>query len=373
MSKIDTRFSNLKPGSLSGIMMLASFIFLIAAGPVLSQSENVGIGTNSPDQSAILDLSSTSMGFLIPRMTELQRNGISNPATGLMIYQTNGFPRGVYYYDGSTWVNMLSGSDGPYLPLAGGTMNGILDLGNNDIWNINNLYVGGLAEVSSLNAGFVTSNALGRLSSVSAIDLSGSVTNELGVANGGTGLNTAPSNGQLLIGNGADFNLSTLTAGSGITITNGAGSIQIDAGFPTGTADGQTVRWNGSNWVANSVLFNDGANIGVGTTSLTRKFEVNGDFRLGQNGTTVNDMIKITETIDVANINAQVHRDVDISITNVTTGATVFVSPGSDLPDEIAIAYAYVPSNGTVRIRFINIGIQSRDPASMDYYITVIQ
>jgi hypothetical protein len=47
----------------------------------------------------------------------------------------------------------------------------------------------------------------------------------LDVQYGGTGLSTIPTNGQLLIGNGTDYTLSTLTAGTGLTITNAAGSI----------------------------------------------------------------------------------------------------------------------------------------------------
>lgn len=47
------------------------------------------------------------------------------------------------------------------------------------------------------------------------------------VINGGTGLGTIPTNGQLLIGNGTGYTLRTLTAGTGITINNGAGVISI--------------------------------------------------------------------------------------------------------------------------------------------------
>ena len=53
------------------------------------------------------------------------------------------------------------------------------------------------------------------------------LTNALKVAEGGTGLDSTPTNGQLLIGNGTGFALSTLTAGEGITVTNNAGSITI--------------------------------------------------------------------------------------------------------------------------------------------------
>ena len=52
----------------------------------------------------------------------------------------------------------------------------------------------------------------------------------LDVQYGGTGLSTIPTNGQLLIGNGSSYTLATLTQGSGITITNGSGSITISAG-----------------------------------------------------------------------------------------------------------------------------------------------
>tara|TARA_X000000950_G_scaffold288501_1_gene405595 strand:- start:250 stop:552 length:303 start_codon:yes stop_codon:yes gene_type:complete len=64
----------------------------------------VGIGTTSPAASAVLDIQSSSndKGILIPRMTQAQRNAISSPATGLMIFQIDG-NSGFYFYDGSSW------------------------------------------------------------------------------------------------------------------------------------------------------------------------------------------------------------------------------------------------------------------------------
>ena len=47
------------------------------------------------------------------------------------------------------------------------------------------------------------------------------------VINGGTGLGTIPTNGKLLIGNGTGYSLNTLTAGTGITVPNGAGTISV--------------------------------------------------------------------------------------------------------------------------------------------------
>ena len=68
----------------------------------------IGIGTTSPDASSALDLSSINSGLLIPRMIESERDAIQDPATGLMVYQTNNTP-GFYFYDGSAW-SALGGS-----------------------------------------------------------------------------------------------------------------------------------------------------------------------------------------------------------------------------------------------------------------------
>jgi hypothetical protein len=48
----------------------------------------IGIGTTSPNAAALLDITSTTRGFLPPRMTTAQRDAISSPPAGLMIYNT---------------------------------------------------------------------------------------------------------------------------------------------------------------------------------------------------------------------------------------------------------------------------------------------
>ena len=72
-------------------------------------SAQVGIGTENPEASSIFDVTSTSKGFLVPRMTENQKNAISTPAQGLLVFQTNGTV-GFYSYDGSSWLHLLDGS-----------------------------------------------------------------------------------------------------------------------------------------------------------------------------------------------------------------------------------------------------------------------
>jgi hypothetical protein len=67
-------------------------------------SNNVGIGTSTPDISASLEISSTNSGILIPRMTSSQRNAIQNPAIGLQIFNLDCM--GVDYWNGSCWISM---------------------------------------------------------------------------------------------------------------------------------------------------------------------------------------------------------------------------------------------------------------------------
>ena len=72
----------------------------------------VGIGTTNPDNSSILDVESDEKGILIPRMTALDRIGITSPAEGLMVYQTDDV-KGFYFYDGTSWDRMLKESKDP--------------------------------------------------------------------------------------------------------------------------------------------------------------------------------------------------------------------------------------------------------------------
>lgn len=76
--------------------------------PIITFSQ-VGIGTTTPNASSSLDITDTTKGILIPRMTQAQRNAIVLPATGLIIYQTNNSP-GFYYFNGTVWASLSSAS-----------------------------------------------------------------------------------------------------------------------------------------------------------------------------------------------------------------------------------------------------------------------
>ena len=75
---------------------LFALLFLGGANWIQSFGQ-IGIGTNTPNASAMLDISSTSKGFLTPRMSLFQRQAISSPANGLMVFQENE-NAGLYIY-----------------------------------------------------------------------------------------------------------------------------------------------------------------------------------------------------------------------------------------------------------------------------------
>lgn len=78
---------------------------------MLSTSGALAVGTASaPDAKAVLDASSTTKGFLPPRMTEAQRDAITSPTEGLIIYNTTS--KKTNNFDGTDWVEVGSGTGG---------------------------------------------------------------------------------------------------------------------------------------------------------------------------------------------------------------------------------------------------------------------
>ena len=71
---------------------------------------NVGIGTTSPGTSNLLELASTTKGFVLPRMVKAQRNAIASPVAGMMIYQTDYIP-GLRVYNGTNWMRFFETTD----------------------------------------------------------------------------------------------------------------------------------------------------------------------------------------------------------------------------------------------------------------------
>jgi len=94
-------------------MLTLAFIGLSTA------TAQVGIGTETPDPSATLDLTSSSQGFLPPRLTTVQRDAIASPAAGLTIYNTT--VNCLQWWNGSIWYDGC-GNNPSYLQYPAGSV-----------------------------------------------------------------------------------------------------------------------------------------------------------------------------------------------------------------------------------------------------------
>jgi hypothetical protein len=90
---------------------------LIAAS--FTSIAQVGIGTTSPDASSALDITSTTKGLLMPRMTNAQRQAISNPAAGLQVFVTDLDGGSFMFYDGTEWGTLSFTKKRPDAPTIG--------------------------------------------------------------------------------------------------------------------------------------------------------------------------------------------------------------------------------------------------------------
>jgi hypothetical protein len=139
------------------------------------------------------------------------------------------------------------------------------------------------------------------------------------IPNGGTGLSSYPTNGQLLIGNtaGQKYDLRTLTAGTGITITNGAGSITINGTGGTVTSV-SVVSANGfAGTVANSTT----------TPAITLRTTITGILK--GNGTAINAAVSGTDYAPATSGTSILYGNGAGGFNNVTVGTGLTFATGT--------------------------------------------
>jgi hypothetical protein len=89
-------------------MKKISFALLLYCCASLCTAQNVGIGTTTPNASAMLDISSNNKGLLMPRMTSAQRKAIVAPSKGLMAFDNSS--NSFWYYTGTSWKELAGNS-----------------------------------------------------------------------------------------------------------------------------------------------------------------------------------------------------------------------------------------------------------------------
>ncbi len=263
-----------------GTMVVFLAIFAAALSSARAQA-NVGIGTTSPNASALLDLTSTTKGVLVPRMTHAQMNLIASPATGLIVYCTDylssSSPSTFYYYNGSAWVPFLSTA----WQLTGnaGTIAGTNFVGTTDnadlvfktnstegmrLTTASNVGIGTSTPSSILQtvaSGAETSSYIGNLltnlatSSTASIDKYGTQIQSTGAWTGTLDTNV----GLLVNATGGTSNISAIFEGGDVGINTAAPATSLGINGDLATRYSSYTASNGAN--------ND---ISIGTSSFVR-------------------------------------------------------------------------------------------------------
>jgi hypothetical protein len=224
-----------------GTFLFAAILFTL---PGIANAQNVGINSDgsTPAASAMLDVSSTTKGLLAPRMTAAQKVAITTPATGLLIYQTDG-TAGYYYNSGTpaspVWSQLITAGSASQWTTAG----------SNIYYNTGNVGIGTTAPTALLqiNDGNVAN---------------GTIT-QFAVYGGRTNTPSAEyANiffGERSDGGGAGAKISALT-GSTNYETALAFSTSKDIGGSSGLTEAMRIAASG--------------NVGIGTTTPSARLEI---------------------------------------------------------------------------------------------------
>ncbi len=219
-------------------------VLLLFPGYQLLIAQSVGVGTNTPNASAQLDVSSTTKGMLIPRMTDAEKIAIPSPVQGLMVFNTN--TNSFQYYNGTSWNNISHSG------IINGSPNKVAKF--NSIWG---LAANGLITDNGTGVAINNTNALPNSSAL--LDLASTTKGILipRMTTGERNAIAAPAAGLLVFDNSTNsfwfYNGTQWTA-----LITGGGS---------------------SNWsvLGNDLYNNNAGNVGIGASTPSAKLTVNGD------------------------------------------------------------------------------------------------
>jgi hypothetical protein len=233
------------------ILLLAFFAFTI---PALAQP--VGVGTNTPDGSAALDVSSTTKGMLIPRMTSDQRGQIASPATGLLVFDAT--TESFWFKSATNWIELVD------------TSNNLLKKNGTNIYTTGNTQLGIGTSTPAYDIHIRQPNANIGLTDATTNKLSGTLTASDGdlvinaYRSGGTGGNL------ILQRSSAVPELHAGNVGIGVPFTTAPlEKLQVNGNLRLQDEDAKIVMHNGTAVKANIYLNGNDVNVGTAPGNTT--------------------------------------------------------------------------------------------------------
>ena len=236
---------------------VATFLLfaILPCEKIVAQNIAINNSGTAAVASAMLDITSTSSGLLLPRMTAAQRAAIGSPATGLIVYQTDAgtLGSGFYFYNGTAWVPWGTNNGGWGLAGNTGTTAGTNYLGTTDaidfVFRTNATERMRILSTGEVVAGSTTAFAGDVISSYGTFPLNGHSTvaggigvygensvagagsGVIGVTAGATGFGTyggnVNANGTGIFGVGNNLGGTYLTNGSGGAFTGSSFGIAV--------------------------------------------------------------------------------------------------------------------------------------------------
>jgi hypothetical protein len=361
----------------------------------------------NPDNSAMLDVTSTTKGMLVPRMTTAERTAIASPATGLLVYDNT--LALFYYYNGSTWISIATPNSGWSTAGNSGTVSGVqfigttnnqhLDFRTNNVVRMRVRTTGHIEVFNSSRSTYLGENAglnddmsnrrnVGIGYSTLASVVSGGSNTAVGygaLQNNTASSNTAIGYQALMANTTADYNTAM---GQNAMVNNTTG--YTNAAFGAQALTGSTSSYNnaavGYNALAATTIGN--GNVGLGANAMTGNTSGNTNVAIGSDALTTNstgsnnvaighladvmsgnltNAIAIGYNAKVAQSNSLVLGGTGADAVNVGIGTTTPLSTldingavgmkvksgqnaGSNNPDNTATIWLYSTGTGTITL-----------------------
>lgn len=385
----------------------------------------VGIGTTTPDSSAILHLNDPKKGLLLTSIALTSANDaatIPSPATGLLIWNngTGGFtPAGLYYWNNNQWNSLSSGSNngtntatsqwstsGNNIGNYGGQNTNVsIGTSNYDdlVFKVNSNKIGRLGTNGGINFGASSStftngvafgnNAKTTANESTAIGTNANVSGQSSVAlghNAETTKNESAAIGanskafgfqSIALGYNSRTNSNSETALGYNSQTNNENSTALGSGAAAKGQFSTAIGYNSSTTQANAiVLGNSNANIGIGTSApnVNAKIDVSGQYKLGTKGSIQKNQISFeVYTGGTNSLNAGETTVYNIPVSTEfqpsSTRATITVTPVPDFVGSttFAITNARMSSSSNIQINLTNITGSSNTLTHGHFYVTI--